>query len=361
MGIESDQLVYDYLSRVGDLAQQRQLPSGTRMRLVAGLRDQIDRSRAKTVVDSPVAIRRILAGLGTPEDVVDAAGDAPGDVSATPPGAPRAARAPVPTQRGGRPRRIVPRPRRTPKSQPGPGDMDGPRPSPPHLAGSDELGPSGSEPDWWRVDSSPFGVADSVPGFVGGVEIPEILKPPPSPSPSPPPSPDNPSRTLPRLSKGPEGTEEGVEIDEADEADETAEGVVEDAGTTAEGRRRRWPRLRGSDGAGLSNPLLLLAAALLAIGAVLGNWLALGGGWLIAYASRRLSRAEAKWAVMGMPGLAVAAGFTWLWGRTERHWGERITEGHMSDAMAETWPWVVRGAAVASALFLVWRSQRRRP
>lgn len=32
----------------------------------------------------------------------------------------------------------------------------------------------------------------------------------------------------------------------------------------------------------------------------------------------------------------------------------------MSDAMAETWPWVVRAAAVASALYLVWRSQRRR-
>ncbi|MGV9882466.1 hypothetical protein [Streptomyces sp. NPDC003006] len=366
MGIESDQLVYDYLSRVGDLAQQRQLPSGTRMRLVAGLRDQIDRSRAKTVVDSPVAIRRILAGLGTPEDVVDAAGDAPGDVSAAQPSAPPAPRTPVPTQRGSRPRRIVPRPRRTPKPPPrqDPMDMgmDGPRPSPPHLAGSDELGPSGSEPDWWRVDSSPFGVADSVPGFVGGVEIPEILKPPPSP--------DDPSRTLPRPSRGPEGTEEGVKTaktaktaaaDEVDAADEAVEDVVEDAAAPAEGRRRWRPRLRGSDGAGLRNPLLLLAAALLTIGAVLGNWLALGGGWLIAYASRRLSRAEAKWAAMGMPGLAVAAGFTWLWGRTERHWGERITEGHMSDAMAETWPWVVRGAAVASALFLVWRSQRRRP
>ncbi len=32
----------------------------------------------------------------------------------------------------------------------------------------------------------------------------------------------------------------------------------------------------------------------------------------------------------------------------------------MNDAISETWPWVVRGAAVASALFLVWRSQRRR-
>jgi hypothetical protein len=41
-------------------------------------------------------------------------------------------------------------------------------------------------------------------------------------------------------------------------------------------------------------------------------------------------------------------------------WGTPIAEGHMNAAVSETWPWVVRGAAVASALFLVWRSQRSR-
>ena len=66
MGIESDQLVFDYLSRVGDLAQQRQLPSGTRMQLVSSLRNEIDRQRAKYDPDSPAAVRRILGRLGTP-------------------------------------------------------------------------------------------------------------------------------------------------------------------------------------------------------------------------------------------------------------------------------------------------------
>ena len=47
MGIESDQVVYEYLSRVGDVAQQRQLSSATRMRLVADLRNEIDKRRAK--------------------------------------------------------------------------------------------------------------------------------------------------------------------------------------------------------------------------------------------------------------------------------------------------------------------------
>ncbi|MFF3643894.1 hypothetical protein [Streptomyces sp. NPDC002564] len=408
MGIESDQLVYDYLSRVGDLAQQRQLPSGDRMRLVSELRNRIDRGRTAGVGDSPAAVRRILARLGTPEEVVDdAAGGTTGaaGTTGTPgttadpagPGAPRTA---VPGQRGSRTRprrepdeadgpgspggpgrsrapraprapreparrpraeageeaaprglrRIVPRPRRaaprTPEP-PGPGGPDdfegftGPVPSPPHLAGADELGPSGAQPDWWRVDSSPFGLADSVPGFVGGVEIPEILKPPP--------------------------TEDGSadEEDEEDGADGT-EGADEEA--TEHVRRRRWriPRpggrgVRADTGPTFGNPLLLLAAALLVVGAALGNLVALGVGWLIAYMSRRLTRAEAKVAVLVLPGLAAAAGITWLWGRGEGRWGDPIRDGHLSDAMADTWPWVVRGAAVASALFLLWRSQRYRP
>ncbi|MBD9734048.1 hypothetical protein IGX29_19995, partial [Streptomyces sp. H28] len=73
MGIESDQVVYEYLSRVGDVAQQRQLPSSARMRLVTELRDEIDRRRARAVVDSPAAVRRILSRIGTPSEVVTAA------------------------------------------------------------------------------------------------------------------------------------------------------------------------------------------------------------------------------------------------------------------------------------------------
>ncbi|MGW5868755.1 hypothetical protein ACWFRJ_42150 [Streptomyces sp. NPDC055239] len=358
MGIESDQLVFDYLSRVGDLAQQYQLPSGTRMRLVRELRNEIDRSRAKTSADSPAAIRRILDRLGAPEDLVEAAGAGSGDVAEKT--APRPA---VPTQRTQRTqeprkpkepkepkeptelkerakrlRRVVPRPR--PAAEKPELPEEDPGPSPPHLAGTDELGDSGSEPDWWRTDSSPFGLGDSVPGFTGGVEIPEILKPPPKK----------------RLEKDEKEAEEEEEDDEEEEWEEEDE----PAATRRRIRIRRPTAAAVAPGAPrFTNPLLLLAAALLTVGAILGNWIALGGGWLLAYTSRRLSRAEAKLAVIGMPVLAVAAGITWLWGRSERRWGDPIVEGHMSDAMAETGPWVVRGAAVASALFLLWRSQRR--
>ncbi|MFJ2966474.1 hypothetical protein ACIPIC_29725 [Streptomyces collinus] len=329
MGIESDQVVYEYLSRVGDVAQQRQLSSATRMRLVADLRNEIDKRRAKATVDSPAAVRRILSRLGSPDDIVTAAAGGTG-------GEPhRAAAASVPVQREAEPqerakgvmRRVVPRPRparSAEESQPAPSDG----PAPPHLAAGHELGDSAVQPDWWRVDSSPFGVGDEVPGFVGGVELPELLKPP-----------------APRRAE--------KEKPDAGEA----EPVVEAAEVAEKEGRRRLPSLSAGN---WSNPLLLIAAGLLVAGAVLGNWFVLLLGWLIAYASRRLTQAETKWAVVILPSLSVAGGLVWLWGRMNGRWGDPIAEGHMNAAVAETWPWVVRGAAVASALFLVWRSQRSR-
>ncbi len=70
VGIESDQLVYDYLSRVGDLAQQQQLSPGARMRLVATLRGEIDRQRGTDGSDSPAVVRRILGRLGAPGELL---------------------------------------------------------------------------------------------------------------------------------------------------------------------------------------------------------------------------------------------------------------------------------------------------
>ncbi|MFF9154829.1 hypothetical protein ACF1AB_21650 [Streptomyces sp. NPDC014846] len=353
MGIESDQVVYEYLSRVGDVAHQRQLPSATRMRLVSELRDEIDRRRARAAVDSPAAVRRILDHLGSPVDVVEAAGGTAPSGSARPPAAVPVQ--PAPGDRGPegsegagkeRPkglRRVVPRPRpAVPETPAVPRDAV----SPPHLAAAHELGDGVAPPDWWRVGSGPFGgpaggplaEADAVPGFVGGVEIPELLKRPPR------------------------ETEPPKETEAAPEADAVA--------VPAPRRRlfsRRAPdaeaparRLLPGPAAGWSNPLLLLAAAALVAGAVLGNWFALLLGWVIAYGSRRLSAAETKTAVMVIPGTAVAAGLVWLWGRQNGRWGEPIVQHHMADAVADTWPWVVRGAALTSALYVAWRSQRTR-
>ncbi|MCD7441312.1 hypothetical protein K4B79_24195 [Streptomyces lincolnensis] len=357
MGIESDQVVYEYLSRVGDVAQQRQLPSSTRMRLVSELRNEIDRRRSKAPVDSPAAVRRIIARLGSPDEVVDAAGDGtrPAAVAEEPAAA-------VPVQRDGqsedtgrsrRLRRAVPRPR--------PAAPDPDVVSPPHFASTDELGDSATQPDWWRVDDSPFGVGDSVPGFVGGVEIPELLKPPPPKETEK----EKEETAAEKAAAAPPAVEKtpgkpGRTWWKPTPAASAASAKETVADTPAPPPRRRLLPRRTAVGTGWNNPFLLLAAALLVVGAILGNWIALVLGWAIAYASRRLSDAETKWAVVILPSLSLAAGVLWLWGRTEGRWGTPIPEGHMNAAIGETWPWVVRGAAVTSALFLVWRSQRRR-
>ncbi|MFJ8545343.1 hypothetical protein ACIRFH_25630 [Streptomyces sp. NPDC093586] len=337
MGIESDQVVYEYLSRVGDVAQQRQLPSATRMRLVSELRNEIDRHRARTTVDSPAAVRRILDRIGSPDDVVDAAGGTGASGAAV-----REPSTAVPEQRDGEPegrekrkglRRVVPRPR--PAAPP-----PEPAASPPHLASARELGDGAGQPDWWRVDDGPFGGGDSVPGFVGGVEIPDLLRHPPR-------EPGEKNGEDGKDGRGRTGRKAPAEAEVDRPADPPA-------GKPPRRRPRLWPE------GGWNNPLLLLAAALLIAGAVLGSLVPLGLGWLIAYLSRRLTPAQAKWAVMGLPGTVAAAGVLWLWGRTEGRWGDPIAEGRMSDAVAETWPWVLRSAAVATALYLLWRSRRPR-
>ncbi|MEU1291072.1 hypothetical protein ABZ439_01345 [Streptomyces sp. NPDC005840] len=330
MGIESDQVVYEYLSRVGDVAQQRQLPSGARMRLVSELRNEIDRRRSGATADTPAAVRRILDRIGSPDEVVDAAGSAPAG--------PRPPSAQVPVQRDGdepvpeRPkglRRMVPRPRTGKQTAPPPAPEEPEAPGPPAGIPAASAYPA----DWWRVDRMPLG--DQVEGFVGGIEIPELLRP--------------------SLRKEPEAPADGRPRADAPPADGPATAVEAEVAEAVPRRRFGVPLPAGN----WSNPLLLAAAALLVVGAALGYWVALLAGWLIAYLSRRLTQNESKWAVMGMPGLALAAGVVWLWGRGDGRWGSPIAQGHMNDAVAQTWPWVVRGAAVLSALYVLWRSQRK--
>ncbi|MFC9249257.1 hypothetical protein ACFT7S_36040 [Streptomyces sp. NPDC057136] len=346
MGIESDQLVYDYLSRVGDLAQQQQLSSGVRMRLVSTLRGEIERQRGTSGADSPAVVRRIIGRLGTPDELVAAAAESADGTVSLP--SPRTAAEPE----AGSPR-AVPRPRRgmlrkdtsrKGASAQAPADDDtGPVPGwpsaqAPHMAGLDQApsGPGAGGAEWWRVEPGPLSEGVSVPGFFGGVEIPEMLKPPPPP----------------------------VRPDEAEEEEETEE---------PEPRPRKRLRLRRRKKAAeeapeeaaeptprarLSHPLLLLAAALLIAGAVMGSWLALAGGWLLAYSSRKLSRAEAKWVAMGLPGIVAAGALVWLWGRQDGQWGAPLPESGMGEALTSTWPVVIRTAAVVSALYLIWRSRR---
>ncbi|MDJ0384609.1 hypothetical protein [Streptomyces sp. G-G2] len=333
MGIESDHLVYEYLSRVGDLAQRRHLTSGDRMRLVTGLRDEIDRRRAKYDPETPAAVRRILDRIGSPEEILDALGSGSAPGSGAAPAAPAPA---VPEQRGpGRPRA-----RKPPAEPPGPAS--------PHLAGLDELGPDGgggAEPDWWRVAPSAYGNGPQVDGFAGGIEMPDLFKVPA----------------------------------EEDEAAEAAATGPAGPGGPGETRRRavvrvlRERRRRKKEAAAAAvvpeaaavvavrpkpHAFLLLAALLLAVGVATGYWVLLGLGWLLAYASRVLGPAEKKWVVFGLPGAVFAGAVVWVWGRLNGRWGDPLADGHLGEAFQGMWPWLIRGAAVASAVYLTWRSRR---
>ncbi|MFF4385231.1 hypothetical protein ACFY0G_00340 [Streptomyces sp. NPDC001552] len=336
MGIESDHLVYEYLSRVGDLAQQRQLSSGDRMRLVSGLRDEIDRRRAKYDPDTPAAVRRILERIGTPEEVLDTLGSRRGAAPA--PAAPADTGLSVPVQRGpGRLRR-----QNVPPARP----AAEPENVPPHLAGLDELGPSGgAEPDWWRMGPGTHGAGPQVEGFAGGIEIPDLFKDGPegepgekeAAAPAPPGAEEGRARSLVRF------------LRERRRAKKDAA-----AGAAAAPQAPAAPAARPRP-----NALLLLAAAVLVVGTLTGYWLLLVVGWLLPYASRVLGPAERKWVVLGPPGAVLTAAVLWVWGRMNGKWGETLSDDQLSGVLHGMWPWVLRGAALASALYLVWRARRR--
>ncbi|MGA5271465.1 hypothetical protein [Streptomyces lydicamycinicus] len=386
MGIESDQLVFDYLSRVGDLAQQRGLPAATRMRLVTGLRAEIDGGQA----DSVSGVKRLLARLGTPEAVVAAAGSAedrvpgaawsgaaarqgPGAGAADGPAVPLGPRPAEPPRRwsGARDKLtgLAARSGLTGKaagsgeastggSVPAPrGGAPDPAPTvglPPHLAGADELGDAEDAPDWWRVEPAPFGPGETVPGFVGGIEIPEMW--------------DRPEDERP-LSLTKDGTDGAAGDDgQATAEDASAERPLPRMLRRALGRRRAAPAPPAEAEAAEEvvavparaplSPVLTLAVLLLVAGAALGSWLALAGGWGLAYVSQRLTRAEAKFAALGVPGTVVGGLVVWLWGRFDGRWGEPLAQGRLGEEMLAGLPVMARVAAVASALFLVWRMRR---
>ncbi|AJC56602.1 hypothetical protein [Streptomyces sp. 769] len=379
MGIESEQLVFDYLSRVGDLAQQRGLSSGARMRLVTSLRAEIDAQKADQKADSVPGVKRMLARLGTPEAVVRAAADADGA------GGGAAARPVRPVVGPAEPARPAPWGGARERfggligKVPGPRDEDAPgeggrrpgflkkrgaRPAvpeaqsaaaPPHLAGADELGDAEDPPDWWRLEAAPHeaaDTADAVPGFVGGIEIPEVWERPEEKGKG---GEDAPAeeeggtgrrRVPPGLLRRTLGRRPAQEAaaESAGEPEDAADGGT---GTPAPVPLRAW-----------LSPVLTLAVLLLMAGAVVGSWLALAGGWGLAYVSRRLSRTETKFAALGVPGIVGGGLVVWVWGRNDGRWGAPIAPGHLGEELLAGLPGVVRVAAVASALFLLWRMRR---
>ena len=62
----------------------------------------------------------------------------------------------------------------------------------------------------------------------------------------------------------------------------------------------------------------------------------------------------------GLPAVVVSGAVVWLWGRVDGRWGDPIAQGGegLQDALTGAGPVLMSAAAVASALFLVWRARR---
>lgn len=329
MGIEGDQLVFDYLSRVGDLAHGVSMSAGERAALVVRLREEIGRKRAEAGgADGRGDVQRILKKMGRPEDVVAAAAEA---------------------GQGAPPSVAVPAPRPTTDAAPpaGPEVPVGAARTPPQRPPA---------PDTYWPDGE-------IGGFTGGIEIPEMLRPP--------------AERRADLVDVPAGPDEGTAVEQVpgqqpDPSQGTAKnapkpskngaknGAKEAAKAAAKGkfgvaRGRRRLRAAAAQARGrVGGPVELLGALVLFAAAVLAELPAFVLGWALAYWSPRLSRREAQWATFGMPGLVAGGYVVWLLGSTNANVA-------LGGALADHWPWLLRGGALASAVFLLYRARRPKP
>ncbi len=357
MGIESEQVVYDYLSRVGDLAQATSLTAAERARLVSELRETIDTRRGGTAVSSTSgssrgetsAVRKILSGIGSPDEVVR---------RAVHNGVPRASEGRSERGRSERgadagpsvPSRGVPG-----QGGPPPGERTGRGTGPGRgpagwwsggLAGTGGGGwtsSGGSGPDLAAAQASTGGLpgwrADFEPDFLApdGIDPATKAAVPPQPPAVDEAAPQplgkavaGPPRSLLRRLFGPPQVLAPVET--------VAVAVP----------RSRLPLVES------------LAAVVLTASAVLGLWYAALIGWLLAYVGRRIGSRAAHVAGLWLPLLAACVFGFRLYRQVHGHpAGHPLTDDQFKAALRSAVGLWLRVAAGCSAAFLAWRVYRR--
>jgi hypothetical protein len=361
MGIESDHVVYDYLSRVGDLAQSTPLTAAERAQLVAGLRSAIDGQRAGTG-GGPVspraeksAVQKILKRIGTPDEVVRRA--VVGGVPQPP--ARREVRA---EERGAGPQ--VPVHSSAPPADQGP--WSGPLPEDWWSSASDRgAGASAEEagtgrlrgamlaefpgwrttlePDFLDLDprfaargAADRGAADphgTDPDADGAARVPGPRGPAGDETV---PAPGRPllSRLL--------GRQPAQVAEAAADAEEAVEAVP--------------APVRGP-----LPPLASLALLVLLAAAVLGLWYVALLGWILAYVAHRIGRAAAHAAGLWLPLLVAAVFAFWFYSHTHgQPAGHQLTGAQFTASLRSTTAVWLRTAAACSTAFLAWRISRIR-
>jgi hypothetical protein len=347
VGIEGEQLVLDYLSKVGDLAHTTSMSAAERAALVGRLRNEIGQQRSRVDgEESRSDIKKILRGMGRPEDVVaNASGGgtvtapvpAQAAAPAPAPSAPASPAEPARTQRAPLFSFRKPRPA-APAADPEPAPQ---APEPAAAVPEEDL------PDLTEQPKPPelYWPDGQIGGFVGGIEVPEMLRPPVEERKDL--KPAAPAPLAPAVEAAPPAAEAAPAAEPA-------------APPPPTGWRRANAAIRGTN-RHMGGPIELIGALLLVAGAALTEIAPLAIGWLLAYWSPRLSRREAQWATFGGPGLVFGGYLAWLFGRVNAYWGEPLVDTTAGDQLSETWPLLLRLSAVASAALLVWRARRPRP
>jgi hypothetical protein len=331
MGSEGDQLVYDYLSQVGDLAQ-RALPPGERVELVARLRGDID---AQCANRSPAAVRKALARFGSPEQVVQAAGpdhDSDHEPSSDPA---HAADSSDDARPSGTADATFDDPVLgtvvDPMGRPGElGDE--------HLTAEEPAISDADLPDWWRVEQARRRrrLEDSDEEEDAGKR-------------GEPAASDKPGKSdAEKSAKSAKAAKPGKPGAEAAPESSGAAGSTASSGGVAAARML------------VTHPREVLAVAVLLAGAVIPYWPLLLAGWALVWFGRRLGPGERVCASVLIPGLVVAAGVGWLWARATGRAGDPIRSKHMLDAVGELIPTLGWAGAIATTFFLLWRISRPR-
>jgi len=348
VNFESDHLVLQYLGEVGDAAQRRLRPAD-RARMVERLRSRINSERERLNAHTAASVQAILDRLGTPDTVVghelyrlgdlrdSGADDAVGAMSM------RGSRNATVARQMGFKADATPIPAIVDPSRPQPA-APAPAPAPPPVRVPAESGPptlaetaAGAGPV--ATSEAPTAVPLSDPE-----EEPLWWRSPPGGGP-------------------PERPEPGTYGDGSLHAPAYPIGVVSDASATWEDDPLTEPTpaigLFGGPGALRTQVREVFAIALIVIGAIVASTVVVVLGYLVVFTAGAWTLKERKISAFYVPGATAVAFAIGMWMRATGHLGADLTRDQAWDRYGELLPAMVRVAAVAGSLYLLWRLNKR--